>query len=163
MDLALSVLALLLVAVTMGLSLAHALEFPGKKRLDEKQYRTVQAIYYPGFTIGGMVGEFGGLLLLIALLFITPPDSDQFRWTAAALTFIAAAHLVFWLVTQPTNKAWLKDTSLSGAGRMFFGLGSNASADWQHMRTVWEWSHVARAGLCMVALACMAISLTRIQ
>jgi hypothetical protein len=45
----------------MGLSLAHALEFPGKKRLDEKQYKAVQTIYYPGFTIGGMVGEFGGL------------------------------------------------------------------------------------------------------
>ena len=35
----LSVLALLLVAVTMGLSLAHALEFPGKLRLDEPTYR----------------------------------------------------------------------------------------------------------------------------
>ena len=52
--------SLLLVAVTMGLSLAHALEFPGKLRLDEPTYRAVQAIYYPGFTIGGLVGEFGG-------------------------------------------------------------------------------------------------------
>jgi hypothetical protein len=64
----LSVLALLLLAVTMGLSLAHALEFPGKLRLDEPTYRAVQAIYYPGFTIGGLVGEFGGLLALIVLL-----------------------------------------------------------------------------------------------
>jgi hypothetical protein len=44
MFLALSILGLLLVAVTMGLSLAHALEFPGKLRLDEASYRTVQAI-----------------------------------------------------------------------------------------------------------------------
>lgn len=49
----LSVLSLLLLAVTMGLSLAHALERPGKLRLVEPTYRAVQAIYYPGFTIGG--------------------------------------------------------------------------------------------------------------
>jgi hypothetical protein len=160
MDLALSVVALLLVAVTMGLSLAHALEFPGKKRLDEKQYRTVQSIYYPGFTIGGMLGEFGGLLLLVGLLFIIPPGTGRFRWTAAALACVATAHGVFWLVTQPTNKAWLKDTNLSSAGRMFFGLVSHSYADWKHMRTVWEWSHVARAGLSMLGLLCMALALT---
>ncbi|MFM9469917.1 hypothetical protein ACKI1K_45495, partial [Streptomyces scabiei] len=57
---ALSVIALLLVAIATGLSLAHALEFPGKLRLDEPTYRAVQTIYYPGFTIGGLVGELGG-------------------------------------------------------------------------------------------------------
>jgi uncharacterized membrane protein SpoIIM required for sporulation len=51
----LSVVALLLLAVTLGLSLAHALEFPGKLRLDEHGYRAVQAIYYPVFTIGGLL------------------------------------------------------------------------------------------------------------
>ncbi len=64
----LSAVALLLVAVTMGLSLAHALEFPGKLRLDEPTYRAVQAIYYPGFTIGGLIGEFGGMLALVGLI-----------------------------------------------------------------------------------------------
>lgn len=66
---AVSIVALLLVAVTMGLTLAHALELPGKLRLDKNTYVAVQAIYYPGFTIGGLVGELGGLLVLFALLF----------------------------------------------------------------------------------------------
>jgi hypothetical protein len=33
---------------------------PGKRRLDEATYKAVQAIYYPGFTLVGRVGELGG-------------------------------------------------------------------------------------------------------
>lgn len=40
---ALTILALLLVAVTMGLSLAHALEWPGKLRLNEDAYKATQS------------------------------------------------------------------------------------------------------------------------
>src|SRR5205809_327776 len=40
----------------MGLSLAHALEYPGKRRLDRETYLKAQTIYYPGFTIGGVFG-----------------------------------------------------------------------------------------------------------
>ena len=42
------ILTVLMVAIGMGLSLAHALEFPGKRRLGEGAYREVQRIYYPG-------------------------------------------------------------------------------------------------------------------
>ena len=89
MHTALLIVALLLVAVTMGLSLAHALEFPGKLRLDEPTYRAVQTIYYPGFTIGGLVGEFGGMLMLIALLILLPKGTDRFWWTVAAFAAVA--------------------------------------------------------------------------
>jgi hypothetical protein len=50
----LQVVTVLLVAVAMSLTLAHALELPGKMRLDEQTYRAVQTIYYPGFTFGGL-------------------------------------------------------------------------------------------------------------
>src|ERR671914_1351612 len=99
----LSVLALLLLAITMGLSLAHALEFPGKLRLDEPTYRAVQAIYYPGFTIGGLVGEFGSMLVLTVLLFLTPTNSKPFWWTTAALGLLIIGHAIYWIVTHPVN------------------------------------------------------------
>jgi len=51
------VITLMLVAVSMAMSLAHALELPGKLRLSETEYRIVQPIYYPGFTFGGLFGE----------------------------------------------------------------------------------------------------------
>jgi hypothetical protein len=46
----LQVLCVVLVAVGMGLSLAHALEFPGKLRLPKDENMIVQSIYYPGRT-----------------------------------------------------------------------------------------------------------------
>lgn len=161
MTLVLSILALLLVAVTMGLALAHALEFPGKLRLGEAAYRSVQTIYYPGFTIGGLVGEFGALLLLPVLLVLTPADAEAFPWIAAAFLLLLAGHATYWLVTHPVNHAWLKDTRLSGAGALFFATSRGADAGWKHLRNVWEYSHVARACLAMAALVAMSVALTR--
>jgi hypothetical protein len=48
------VFTVFLTAIAMSLAPAHALEYPGKLRLDEQAYAAVQAIYYPGFTIGGI-------------------------------------------------------------------------------------------------------------
>lgn len=157
----LSVLALLLIAVTMGLPLAHALEFPGKVRLDEATYRAVQAIYYPGFTIGGLVGEFGSMVVLAVLLFLAPTNTERFWWIAAALGLLLAGHATYWIVTHPVNSAWLKDTQLGGASRFFFGLFAAPDADWRHMRSVWEWSHVARAFLATLALLSMTLAIVR--
>lgn len=157
----LSVAALFLVAVTLSLSLAHALEFPGKLRLDEPTYRAVQAIYYPGFTIGGLIGELGGMLLLIALLILTPASADRFWWIAAALGFLVVGHATYWIVTHPVNAAWLKDTDLAGMSKMFFGLFSTPDADWKHMRNVWEYSHVVRAGLHILGFLSMTLALMR--
>lgn len=158
----LPITALLLVAVAMGLSLAHALEFPGKLRLDKDTYVAVQRIYYPGFTLGGMVGELGGMLLLAALLYLTPYGSERFWWTAGAFALLVSGHAVYWLVTHPVNNFWVKDVDLSGAGAVFFPLfSSTQGGDWMKMRNVWEYSHVARAVLEMGSLVSMAVALTR--
>jgi hypothetical protein len=157
----LPLLALVLVAITMGLALAHALEFPGKLRLDEETYRAVQAIYYPGFTIGGLIGEFGALLSLPVLLYLTPFGSGRFWWIAAAFAFLVVGHLTYWFVTHPANNVWLKDTTISGLGAMFFSTFAGQDADWRQLRNVWEYSHVARACFAMLSLVAMAVSLTR--
>jgi hypothetical protein len=157
---ALSLITVALVAVTMGLSLAHALEFPGKARLAEPTYRAVQAIYYPGFTIGGLVGEFGALMALPILLMLTPVGTDAFWWTAASLGFLVLAHLTYWIVTHPVNSAWLKDTQVSGAGRLFFKTFSARESNWQHMRNLWEFSHVARAALAAMSFVALLVAVT---
>ena len=46
----LELLSVCLVAVAVALPLAHALEWPGKMRLDKEAYLATQPIYYPGFT-----------------------------------------------------------------------------------------------------------------
>jgi hypothetical protein len=155
------VLAVLLVAVVMGLSLAHALEFPGKLRLGRDAYLATQTIYYPGFTVGGMVGEAGGLIVLALALLLTPTASDRFPWIVAALVLLVLEHATYWLVTHPVNGFWLKDTPLKGAGATFFSTASTPETDWTRLRDRWEWSHVARAALATASLVALAIGLLR--
>src|SRR5436305_14504595 len=82
MNAGLTVPAIMLTAATMGLALAHALELPGKLRLDKERYLAVQPIYYPGFTIGGGIAEVGGIIAVLALLISLPRGTTQF-WLVA--------------------------------------------------------------------------------
>src|SRR5688572_952777 len=101
---AVQIITTLLVAVAMALSLAHALELPGKKRLAQDTYYAVQPIYYPGFTVGGGVGEFGGTIATLVLLILTPFGTVGFWLTLGALLCLLGMQVVYWSVTHPVNK-----------------------------------------------------------
>lgn len=147
---------LLLTAIAMALSLAHAAELPGKMRLDRETYLAVQQIYYPGFTIGGIAEPLGALAIL-ALLFVAPLPGVRFWWAVLALGSLAAMQLVFWFVTQPVNAAWTRDMNLQGLGGLFFSIFPiEVSGDWTRLRNIWEYSHVARAVLGMIAFLSLA-------
>lgn len=155
---ALHVLSILLGATGMALALSHALEWPGKQRLSREAYFTVQTIYYPGFTIGGAVGEAGAMIATLILLLAMP-----WAGTAAWLVFGAflcqvAMHAVFWIVTQPVNRVWLADQKLGRAGSMFFASGKAAAVtlDWTVLRDRWEGSHAVRAVLATLAVLALA-------
>ncbi|MER9593677.1 DUF1772 domain-containing protein [Mesorhizobium sp. M0244] len=151
---------LLLVAITMALSLAHALELPGKLRLEEATYKSVQAIYYPGFTVGGFA-EIGGIIALAILLYLTPYPSARFWWTLAALVFLLAEHATYWLITHPVNNFWAQDVATPKSAATFFSMFSRKQVgDWRELRNVWETSHVARAGLAMLSLISIAVAAT---
>jgi hypothetical protein len=157
--------ALFLVAVAMALPLAHALELPGKRRLEKETYLAMQPVYYPGFTIGGAVGEFGGIVATLVLLVLTPLNSGAFWWVAAALAALLAMHAAYWILTHPVNRFWLRGHALQGAGGHFFAFDpmqrtapAEAGADgWKLFRDRWEYSHVVRAVLAAVALLALAI------
>ena len=152
MSVALSVFTVILVAITMALSLAHALEWPGKMRLNREQYLTVQPIYYPGFTFGGFA-EAGGIVATFVLLLMTPRGATQFWLIGGALAALIVMHAIFWVMTQPVNKFWLKDENLTGAARRFFGSGGGTtSRDWTELRDQWERSHMLRAVAAMLGL-----------
>lgn len=159
---ALQTLAILLLAVAMALSLAHALELPGKLRLSEEQYRAVQPIYYPGFTLGGLAEPLG-FLVVLALLFLTPGGAP-FWLTLGALLALAAMHAAYWLLTHPVNNFWLKEAPLRRGGAGFFAfdpLARGAGAeppDWRRLRNRWEGSHVLRALLGFLGLALLTLA-----
>src|SRR5437879_6941212 len=100
MMIALKILALVLVAITAALSLAHALELPGKMRLGREQYLAVQPIYYPGFTYAGIC-EPAAVLALAALLMLTPGRTPAFWLVAAALAAVALERALYWILTAP--------------------------------------------------------------
>ena len=165
MFLILQVVNVFLVAVAMALPLAHALELPGKMRLDKPTYLAVQAIYYPGFTIGGL-GEGCGMPALLILLLLTPTESPAFWWTGVAFIALLTMHLAYWIFTHPVNKFWLKDQKLEGLGGGFFrfdplkrsATGDSSENDWTRARDRWEYSHVVRAVLAAISFVSLVIA-----
>ena len=143
----------------MAMALAHALEYPGKSRLAKDAYLATQTIYYPGFTWGG-VCEVVAIFALVVLLYLTPFGTPRFWLVALALALMVGVQAIFWLVTQPVNKFWVKDLDLYGAGRGFFSLGGTREvSDWKELRDIWEYSHVARAALAILGLIAVTVAL----
>lgn len=164
---ALQIVTVCLTAVAMSLALAHALELPGKLRLEREAYVIVQQIYYPGFTIAGM-SEGLSIVAALALLLTTPIDSSAFWWTLVGFLGLLAMHAAYWIITHPVNKFWLKDRQLKGLGDAFFAIGPARRDDrdvieaadlWKRYRDRWEYSHVLRAVLSGIAFVALVIAL----
>jgi hypothetical protein len=160
-------LTVVLVAIAMVPALAHALEFPGKMRLNRDAYFAVQSIYYPGFTIAG-IAEPAGLLASVVLLALTPKGTAGFWLTCAAVLGMIGMQIVFWIYTQPVNKLWLQGTQINNLATGFFALrsGGQAStqddgADWRRLRDRWEFSHMARAALVFLSFLSLLLAMAR--
>jgi len=161
------VFALLTVVLAVVPAMAHALELPGKMRLTRNAYFETQRIYYPGFTFAG-IAEPAGIVSTVALLFLLPSRSADFRLTVVALLGLLGMQAVYWGVTHPVNKYWVEGQRLGAAGRGFFafGLGRTAMADdqppeWTELRDRWEYSHVARAALAGTSLIALLVTIAR--
>jgi hypothetical protein len=161
----LQVVTVFLVGIAMTTALAHALEFPGKMRLDEKTYMAVQMIYYPGFTVAG-VGEPLAVLATLVLTLLVRNKGVAFWCALSALVAVSTMHLVFWVVTQPVNRYWLRNQRLGTAGTKFFSLDRSRRSsttheeNWQRLRDRWEYSHIVRAALSCIAMVsiCVAVA-----
>ena len=156
------VFALTFIALAMAPAVAHALEFPGKKRLTREAYFTVQPIYYPGFTIAG-IAEVVAIFATFALLWETPRNTAAFWLLATSLAALLGMQAVFWGITQPVNKYWLQTMKLTGAGARFFGTDAqrqrrvaNDPVEWTLLRDRWEYSHITRAALATASLILVA-------
>lgn len=167
MLLLLQIVTVFLVGVAMSMALAHALEYPGKMRLDESTYMAVQTIYYPGFTIGGM-GELLAVVVTLILALVMRGGGAAFCWALCAFVALAAMHIIFWTVTQPANKYWLKDQPLSKPGAKFFAVDENrehaattSDLKWTRFRDRWEYSHMVRAALSAFALIALVVAIAR--
>ena len=163
----LQILTAILIAIAMAMALAHTLELPGKMRLPKETYFAIQPIYYPGFTIGGGIGEFGGVIVTLILLFLTRWGSTEFWLTLVALLGLIGMQLVYWLVTHPVNQFWLDGENLNRFSAGFFSFGTNhsqhpemSSVQWTDLRNQWEYSHVIRTGFALMSLIMIMIAIS---
>ena len=157
----LQVITVMLVALVAALSVAHALELPGKMRLDEETYRAVQRIYYPGFTLGG-IAEFPAILATAILVLLTPTGSASFWLVLIALVGMVAMHAIYWIVVHPVNKYWMEGQSVSAPAVAFFGSNrERRESDWTELRDRWERGHVARAVLTSLSLLALVTSVVQ--
>jgi len=159
------IVTITLVALAMAPALAHALEFPGKRRLNRDDYVAVQAIYYPGFTIAG-IAEAAGLVAVIALLLFTPRETTAFWLTVVAMFGMLGMQIVYWTLIHPINQFWLQsaNATVGNLGGGFFafdpaGRTGGTQADWTNLRDRWEYSHVARAGLAFLSFLSLVLAI----
>jgi hypothetical protein len=158
--LAFHIVTVVIVALTWALSLAHALELPGKMRLNEDQYSAVQRIYYPGFTLGG-ISEPLAIVATAVLVFLAPAGAT-FWLVVLALLGAVATHAVYWIRIHPVNRYWVEGQSMGSAGTGFFGVSTKSEGpapDWTALRDRWEYSHLARAVLTSVSFVALVVSL----
>jgi len=71
----------------------------------------------------------------------------------------------YWLMVHPVNKFWVAGIGMTGASSSFFSTlsGSSEPKHWTELRSIWEWSHVARAALSSVSLISLTYVATRFQ
>jgi hypothetical protein len=159
----LQVLSLTLTAVAMAMALAHALELPGKMRLDRETYFAMQAVYYPGFTVGGAVGEVGGAVCTIVLLVLTPRGERAFWLTLVAALGLVAMHAVYWLVTRrceqvPGRRRPSRPFPLGVLLGWHSRSGRHGRVGLADVARALEYSHVVGAGCAVVSLTALIIT-----
>jgi hypothetical protein len=165
--LALKVSAEVFVAAAMALSLAYALEYPGKMQLDRSTYVAIQRIYDPAFTLGRAISESLGVILTFALLLMTPGGTEQFNWVAAGFSSLIAMQAVYWTITYPVDKFWIhRSPAGHHASRRFYGLSATTEALalkefenlWPAWQQRWEISQIARAFFGFVSVVTLAVA-----
>jgi hypothetical protein len=137
-----SFLSLLFVALALAPAMAHLLELPNKITLSREDYLTVQQIYR-GWALLGIVVA-GALSSTLALTILARRQQRAFAFALVAVLCIVGAQIVFWTYTYPANRATSNWTLLPD--------------NWRALRAQWEWSHAAAAGLNLVALMALCVS-----
>jgi hypothetical protein len=138
---------LLLVALTLGMTFCHALEYPGKRTLDGADWLMIQHNLYVAFGVIGAVIEVTAILTTwIVLWQIKNWRLSRILTLCAALCGSAA--LVIWFTyVDPVNtalKAWTPETLPS---------------DWTAYRDRWEAGHAAGAALFALAFGALVAAI----
>jgi hypothetical protein len=131
-------IAVILTALAFVPVRAHLFELPHKIALIEQQYFVVQSIYRGWSLFGAVIIAAITTNLLLALMLFRRRKTF---WLNLVAGFILAGTLaIFFAWTYPANQATNNWTTVA--------------ADWESLRSQWEFSHAANAVLTFIALCC---------
>jgi hypothetical protein len=135
-------IALLATALALAAALAHVLALPNKINLPEREYFIIQQAYRGWNQLAYLL-----LVELISMLAIAGLSWHEPRvlWpTLAAILCLLCAQAVFWNFTYPANVATDNWTAIP--------------ADWDSLRTRWEYSHALGATFQVLAMSGLIIA-----
>jgi hypothetical protein len=140
-------LAIVLTALALVPAGAHLFELPNKIGLAEDAYFVVQNIYR-GWALFGIV-LFGALAANLGLAIMVRRQRAPFWLALLAFLLVAATLVIFFTWTYPANQATSNWTVVP--------------ANWQELRTQWEYAHATNAVLTFLALCAVtwSVLLTR--
>ena len=126
---------------------AHLSELLNKIDLSQEEYFVVQSIYR-GWALFGIV-LFGALAANLILAVLLRRQRAPFWLAFLAFLLVAATVAIFFTWTYPTNQATSNWTVVP--------------ANWQELRTTWEYAHATNAVLTLIALCAVtwSVLLTR--
>ena len=134
---ALQLLAVLLVAVIFVPGGAHLIELPNKIDLDRDEYLTVQQIYRGWALVA--IPLTAALLATFALAVMSRFQRLPFLFSALSFVLLLVTLVSFFIWVFPVNQATENWTA--------------APADWQALRSQWEYAHAVNAVITLGALA----------
>lgn len=130
--------ALVLAALTLGMSFAHVLELPAKMSYGPDLWTRLSHTLYGSFAgVGGPI-EVVNVLLLVRLAYAVRGRRGVRSYAVVAAGCFLLALLVWAVVVQPVN-----------AHVAHWSIGSVPSG-WQAWRSRWEYGHTARFALMLV-------------
>jgi len=134
--------ALLFDALALAPALAHAMELPNKINLSREDYLTVQQIYRGWNRLAVVV--IGALSSNLVLAALERTKSRTWALNMIAFLCLVGTQVVFWRYTYPVNQQTHNWTVLP--------------EQWQELRKQWEYSHATSAGLNLIALITLTLS-----
>jgi hypothetical protein len=133
---------LMVTALNTGLTFAHLLEMPAKRRFDAPGYLRTQQIYRTFGPLGGLM-EPGAVAAAAMLTYAERKRASSFS-TALVGTGLLASALAAWLgLVAPMNTRFGRWTE------------EGIPSDWQRSRDQWEFAHAARAILQVAGLGAL--------
>jgi hypothetical protein len=136
---------LMVTALNTGLTCAHLLEMPAKRRLDAQSYLKTQQIYRTFGPVGGLL-EPASVLAAALLTYAGRRRSPAFQMALTGTGLLVTA-LAAWLALVAPMNAKMDQWAPDALPR-----------DWQSTRDQWEYAHAGRAVLQALGLGALVYS-----